>query len=87
MYLLLIAGAVFTPVPFVGAAVNSVKTLTETFLLGDFIPFLQFPPILDPWREVAERPADRECLHQQLRHQRWYGHLLGDHRRPSGLFY
>ncbi|MGH9648260.1 MAG: carbohydrate ABC transporter permease, partial [Bryobacteraceae bacterium] len=56
IYLLLIAAAVFTLTPFFWAAVNSVKTLTETFRLGAMIPFLQFEPTLDSWREVLRDP-------------------------------
>ena len=46
VYVLLTAAAVFTLVPFVWAAINSVKTLSETFRIGAFIPFLQFQPTL-----------------------------------------
>ena len=56
VYALLIAASVFTLVPFLWAAVNSVKTLTETFEFGAFIPFLQFQPTLDSWREVLSDP-------------------------------
>ena len=57
VYLLLAAAAVFTLVPFLWAAVNSVKTLAETFQIGAFIPFVQFQPSLDAWRDVL---ADRQ---------------------------
>src|SRR5258708_4607890 len=56
IYLLLLAAAVFTVVPFLWAIVNSVKTLTETFQLGAVIPFLNFEPTLDSWREVLADP-------------------------------
>lgn len=56
IYALLIAASVFTLVPFLWAAVNSVKTLTETFQLGAFVPFLQFQPSLEAWREVLADP-------------------------------
>jgi multiple sugar transport system permease protein len=56
IYLLLLAAAVFTVVPFLWAIVNSVKTLSETFQLGAFIPFLNFEPTLDSWREVLADP-------------------------------
>ena len=56
IYALLIAASVFTLAPFFWAAVNSVKTLTETFELNAFIPFLQFEPTLDSWREVLADP-------------------------------
>ena len=56
IYALLIAASAFTLVPFLWAAVNSVKTLTQTFELNAFIPFLQFQPTLDSWREVLGDP-------------------------------
>ena len=56
VYTLLIAAAIFTLIPFVWAAINSVKTLMETFQLGAFIPFLQFEPTLNSWREVLSDP-------------------------------
>lgn len=56
VYLLLVAAAFFTLVPFVWAAINSVKTLNETFQLNAFVPFLQFQPTLDSWREVLADP-------------------------------
>src|SRR5208283_5822742 len=62
IYLLLIAAAVFTLIPFLWAAVNSVKTLTETFQLGAFVPFLQFQPSLDPWREVLGDPQTENAF-------------------------
>ena len=54
--------AVFTLMPFLWAAVNSVKTLTETFQLGAFIPFLQFQPTLDSWREVLADPQTENAF-------------------------
>src|SRR6516164_889024 len=56
IYALLVAASVFTLTPFLWAAVNSVKTLTETFEFGAFIPFLQFQPTLDSWRQVLSDP-------------------------------
>jgi multiple sugar transport system permease protein len=56
VYALLIAASVFTLAPFFWAAINSVNTLTETFELNAFIPFLQFEPTLDSWREVLADP-------------------------------
>ena len=85
IYVLLVAAAVFTLVPFLWAAINSVKTLTETFQLGAFIPFLQFQPTLGFLEGGAERPADRKRLHQQLRGQRRDDRLLADSRRSGGL--
>jgi ABC-type glycerol-3-phosphate transport system permease component len=56
IYVLLISAAIFTLVPFLWAAVNSVKTLTQTFELGAIIPFVNFEPTLDSWREVLADP-------------------------------
>ena len=56
IYVLLISAAVFTLMPFLWAAVNSVKTLTQTFELGAIIPFVNFEPTLDSWREVLNDP-------------------------------
>jgi multiple sugar transport system permease protein len=53
---LLVAAAIFTVIPFLWSAVNSVKTVSETFRIGAFIPFLQFQPTLDTWREVLADP-------------------------------
>src|SRR6266404_5162663 len=38
------------------AGANSVKTLTQTFELGAIIPFVNFEPTLDSWREVLADP-------------------------------
>ena len=62
VYVLLIAAAVFTIIPFMWSAINSVKTLTETFQLGAFIPFLQFQPTLDSWREVLSDPQTENAF-------------------------
>lgn len=62
IYLLLVAAAIFTLVPFLWAAVNSVKTLSETFQLGAFIPFVQFQPTLDSWREVLADPQTENAF-------------------------
>ncbi len=56
VYVLLVAAAIFTAIPFVWSIINSVKTLSETFQIGAFIPFLQFQPTLDSWREVLADP-------------------------------
>src|SRR5579864_7257069 len=56
VYVLLFAAAIFTAIPFVWSIINSVKTLSETFQIGAFIPFLQFQPTLDSWREVLADP-------------------------------
>ena len=64
VYALLLAAAVFTDLPFLWAAINSIKTQTQTFQLGAFIPFLQFEPTLELVAGGAERPADGERVHQ-----------------------
>ena len=56
VYILLVAATVFTAIPFLWSIINSVKTLSETFRIGAFIPFLQFQPTLDSWREVLADP-------------------------------
>ena len=70
VYALLIAASVFTLAPFFWAAINSVNTLTETFELNAFIPFLQFEPTLELVEGGARRSSDLDCVHQQLRDQR-----------------
>jgi multiple sugar transport system permease protein len=62
VYCLLIGAAVFTLVPFLWAAVNSVKTLTETFQLGAMIPFVDFQPTLDSWKEVLSDPQTENAF-------------------------
>jgi multiple sugar transport system permease protein len=62
VYLLLLAAAAFTLVPFLWAAVNSIKTLAETFQLGAFVPFLQFQPTLDAWRDVLADPQTENAF-------------------------
>src|SRR5713101_2603584 len=62
IYALLIGAAIFTLVPFLWAAVNSVKTLTQTFQLGAMIPFLDFQPTLDSWREVLRDPQTENAF-------------------------
>jgi multiple sugar transport system permease protein len=56
VYVLLIAAAVITLVPFLWSIVNSVKTVTQTFQPGAVIPFVDFTPTLDSWREVLNDP-------------------------------
>lgn len=52
IYAILIAAAVWVLVPFLWAILNSIKTLSETFQTGAIIPFLQFKPTLDSWRQA-----------------------------------
>jgi multiple sugar transport system permease protein len=56
VYLLLSLAAVFTIVPFLWAIVNSVKTVTDTFQPGAIVPYLNFSPTLQSWREVLSDP-------------------------------
>ncbi len=46
----------FTLIPFLWAMVNSIKTSTDTFQPGAVIPFVNFQPTLDSWREVLSDP-------------------------------
>ncbi|MGA2495014.1 MAG: carbohydrate ABC transporter permease [Roseiarcus sp.] len=62
IYLLLIVAAAFTLTPFLWAAVNSIKTLAETFQLGAFVPFVQFQPTLDAWRDVLADPQTENAF-------------------------
>jgi multiple sugar transport system permease protein len=62
VYLLLIVAAAFTLTPFLWAAVNSIKTLAETFQLGAFVPFVQFQPTLDAWRDVLADPQTENAF-------------------------
>lgn len=56
VYLLLILAAIFTLIPFLWAMVNSVKTSADTFQAGAVVPFVNFQPTLDSWREVLSDP-------------------------------
>jgi multiple sugar transport system permease protein len=56
VYVLLITAAVWTIIPFLWAMVNSVKTNTDTFQPGTFIPFVDFAPTLQSWNEVLSDP-------------------------------
>jgi multiple sugar transport system permease protein len=56
VYLLLIAAAVWTAIPFLWAIVNSVKTVSDTFNPGALIPFVDFTPTLGSWNEVLSDP-------------------------------
>jgi len=63
IYLILIAAAVWVLVPFLWAIINSIKGLEQTFRSGAIIPFLQFQPTLDSWRQVMN---DTGVLHALL---------------------
>ena len=56
VYLLLSLAAVWTILPFLWAMVNSVKTVTDTFQPGAFLPFIDFTPTLESWNEVLSDP-------------------------------
>jgi multiple sugar transport system permease protein len=56
VYILLSLAAVFTIVPFLWAMVNSIKAVTDTFQPGAIVPFLNFSPTLQSWREVLSDP-------------------------------
>jgi multiple sugar transport system permease protein len=56
VYVLLIGAAVGTVMPFAWAALNSVKTLADTFQAGAIIPFVDFTPTLKSWQEVLSDP-------------------------------
>ena len=49
-------------VPFLWAIGNSIKTHTDVFKRGAIIPFLQFTPTLDSWKEVLGDPQTLNCL-------------------------
>src|SRR6202035_2431949 len=49
-------------IPFLWAIGNSIKTHTDVFKRGALIPFLQFTPTLDSWKEVLGDPQALNCL-------------------------
>lgn len=54
IYAVLLASAAWILVPLLWAVLNSIKTLADTFRSGALIPFLQFTPTLDSWRQVLD---------------------------------
>jgi len=54
--------AVWVAVPFLWAINNSLKTHADIFKPGAIIPFLQFTPTLDAWRDVIGDPQALNCL-------------------------
>ncbi len=62
VYLLLIAAATFTLLPFVWAILNSVKTSADTFDPGAIIPFVNFHPTLDSWINVLDDPQTENAF-------------------------
>jgi multiple sugar transport system permease protein len=49
---ILVLAALWIVVPLLWVTLNSIKTLADTFRSGAFIPFVQFRPTLDSWRQV-----------------------------------
>ncbi|MBN9510407.1 MAG: carbohydrate ABC transporter permease [Alphaproteobacteria bacterium] len=64
--LLLLAASIFTLVPFLWAIVNSIKTLTQTFDPSAIIPFVNFTPSFDAWRDVLADPQVTRALISSL---------------------
>jgi multiple sugar transport system permease protein len=56
IYFVAILAVVWVILPFFWAIINSFKTLEATFLAGAIIPFLNFQPTLDSWKEVLGDP-------------------------------
>jgi ABC-type maltose transport system permease subunit len=48
--------------PFLWAINNSFKTLEATFSTGAIIPFLNFQPTLDSWKEVLGNPNSLKSM-------------------------
>jgi multiple sugar transport system permease protein len=57
-----VLAVIWVVTPFVWAIVNSVKSLPATFSAGAIIPFVNFQPTLDSWREVLGDPQCLNCL-------------------------
>ncbi|HEY0792470.1 MAG TPA: carbohydrate ABC transporter permease [Chthoniobacterales bacterium] len=49
-------------IPFLWAIGNSIKSRSAIFERGAIIPFLQFTPTLDAWKEVLNDPQAINCL-------------------------
>src|SRR5260370_30695061 len=62
VYLIAILAAIWVVVPFLWAIINSFKTLEATFSAGAIIPFLNFQPTLDSWKEVLDDPQSINSL-------------------------
>jgi multiple sugar transport system permease protein len=56
IFALLIAASAVALLPFLWAMLNSIKTSTATFQPGAIIPFVDFSPTLDSWKEVLSDP-------------------------------
>lgn len=57
-----VLAVIWVVTPFIWAIVNSVKSLPATFSAGAIIPFVNFQPTLDSWREVLSDPQALNCL-------------------------
>ena len=62
VYLLLIAAALFTLLPFVWAIINSIKTSADTFDPAAVIPFVNFKPTLNSWITVLDDPQTENAF-------------------------
>jgi multiple sugar transport system permease protein len=62
VYLLLIAAAALTLLPFVWAIINSFKTSADTFNPAAVIPFVNFQPTLDSWITVLDDPQTENAF-------------------------
>ena len=56
LYLVAVVATLWVLGPFLWAINNSFKTLEATFSTGAIIPFLNFQPTLDSWKEVLGNP-------------------------------
>jgi multiple sugar transport system permease protein len=61
--MILLLSAVWVLGPFLWAILNSIKSLEETFQTGAIVPFWQFEPTLDSWRQAL---TDTGILHALL---------------------
>src|SRR5256885_13787382 len=57
-----VLAVVWVVTPFAWAVINSIKGLEATFSAGAIIPFLNFQPTLDSWREVLGDPPSINFL-------------------------
>ncbi len=62
VYVIAILATIWVIIPFLWAIVNSFKTLNATFTAGAIIPFLNFQPTLDSWKEVLGDPQSINSL-------------------------
>src|ERR1700694_5898148 len=62
VYVIAILAAICVLLPFLWAIVNSFKTLEATFSTGAIVPFLNFQPTLDSWKEVLDDPQSINSL-------------------------